>query len=92
MQTIRTAYYSGGIKSYGFVSFENLDDLKSKLREAGQQYIGLVQTDPFDNVWGIIESDLKIDELKQEHIDWINTTFDSIYSPSRYLICNLTQS
>ncbi|MFP5383575.1 MAG: hypothetical protein ACLGHG_05860 [Gammaproteobacteria bacterium] len=81
---IRTAWRSG-FKVYGFASAASLDDLREQLRETGHRYVHLVSTDPWDDRWYYVRSNIPVDDLCYEDVAWLRERD----GPDRYLVCKL---
>lgn len=69
---ISTYESSGSIKTHSVISFNNLNDLKTQLKEEGVTSVGLVRFSWFDESENRIRSGIRIDDLTISDINWCN--------------------
>ena len=89
MINISTAQNWGGGKSYGFLSVENIDDLKKQLIDSGHKFVHIIQKDPWDSCWDDIKANIPVSELSESDLALLETVQDSMYSCQRYFVCKL---
>ena len=61
----------GAIRTYDSVEFETIDELRSIFKGYGAKSIGLMEESEFDSSPRCYKT-VPIDELGQEHLDWVN--------------------
>lgn len=61
----------GAIRTYDSVEFETIEELREFFKQYGAKSIGLMEENEFDSSPRRYKT-IPIDELAQEHIDWVN--------------------
>ena len=88
MMFVSTAW-NAGFKTYGMASAENLEGLKLKLLESGQQKVHLVSVDAMDDSWSYEKSNIPVEELSEADLAWLNVPQEGRWASQRYLVCRL---
>ena len=85
---VSTAWDSG-FKAYGTASAENLEGLKLKLLQSGQQKVHLMCVDAMDDSWSYEKSNIPVEELSEADLAWLNVPQEGRWASQRYLVCRL---
>lgn len=67
---VSTYESSRGIKMHSYISFDDLDDLKAKLKAEDYTSVGLIKFGWFDERENCVQGSIKIDDIKIEHVGW----------------------
>jgi hypothetical protein len=67
---VATCESCGSFTIYSVISFNNLDDLKEKLKGERYNSVGLIEFGHFDDYGNRIRSGIKIDNIEMTHIKW----------------------
>jgi hypothetical protein len=61
---------SGSFKIHSYITFKDLDDLKTQLKAEGYNSVGLIKFGFYDESENRIKSGIKIDDLSFSHVKW----------------------
>jgi hypothetical protein len=86
MLCVRTATSTSYSKSYSTRCFASLEDLQRAIVANGWKAVHLVAVNRWDGSWDFHASDIPVQELRQNHLDWLEYPEAA---DSRHLVCGL---
>ncbi len=82
--TVSTYESSGGLKTYSFLEFIDLNDLKTQLKKSGYRSVNLREFGAFDDYGHLVKQDVAIDDIQIDFINWCNAKGDRHLEISTY--------